>query len=279
VGIPACARLGPHCRALAVTLRVTKLDQDTPDEQDALATWLLGHTERIAFEAPYVRGHEMLVDAVIHVPCRYLTAADGQTPRKNGGPPQPGAGRVRCAAHGFEDGLDAVQHPPTPPLRLGPGRFAIVQDGRQQRLDLPTRRTSPRSLPVLSETNPCSSAPCRTADNTRGAACCRDLTLDVIAPDGASTLLEDLLRSRRSPYVCKVTRADPRTLECEVISACGYLDDDGVACVLHDRVRPDGYPAKPMVCSNWPDPDGDDAFTGHPGCVFLEEGIGQPARD
>ena len=54
-------------------------------------------------------------------------------------------------------------------------------------------------------------------------------------------------------------------LECaEMISACGYLADDGVACSLHGRVRSDGRPAKPDLCSEWPPKD-----KGlHPGCVF-----------
>jgi hypothetical protein len=99
----------------------------------------------------------------------------------------------------------------------------------------------------------------------------------VIAPERESQHLEDLLRSRKIPYLCKVTRADADTIECEVISACGYLERDGVSCGLHDRVRPDGTSAKPMLCSDWPDPEDDDAFMGHPGCVLLKEGIRQPA--
>ena len=80
-----------------------------------------------------------------------------------------------------------------------------------------------------------------------------------------------LLRARRSPYVCKVERADADVIECEVISACGYLTADGINCVLHDRRRPDGRPAKPRVCSRWPDLGPDDV--GHPGCVLLPENV------
>jgi hypothetical protein len=283
VGLPACTWLGRHCRALPVTLRIAALDEDSPDEQDAIATWLLGHTERIAFGTPYVRGRDLLVEAVIHVPCRHLTGpgtptgGNGGGPRrKNGETPDAEAEQVRCAAHGFEGALAVVPLVTPPPYRQGDQRFTIVHEGRQQQLDLPPRPPPPRALPVLEAANPCSTAACRTADNTHGAACCRDLTLDVIAPDGASRDLEDLLRARKIPYLCKVTRADASTIECEVISSCGYLEGDGVSCALHDRVRPDGNPAKPMICSEWPDPEEDEGFTGHPGCVFLPvEGISQ----
>jgi hypothetical protein len=284
VRAPGCTWLGRHCRALPVTLRIANLDEDPPDEQDAIATWLLGHTQRIAFGSPYVRGRELLVEAVIHVPCRYLTSAGtapggngGRPPRKNRGRPEVELEAVRCAAHGFQGALEAAP-PPTPPrYRHGEQRFTLVHEGRVQLLDLPPRPLPRRALPVLEAPNPCSTAACRTSDNTRGAACCRDLTLDVIAPEGASGDLEDLLRSRKIPYLCKVTRADAHTIECEVISSCGYLDRDGVSCALHDRTRPDGNPAKPMICSEWPDPEEDEGFTGHPGCVFLDEGIRQQA--
>nr|MBA2458986.1 hypothetical protein [Gemmatimonadales bacterium] len=49
-----------------------------------------------------------------------------------------------------------------------------------------------------------------------------------------------------------------------VISACGYLGEDGLACGLHGRRRPDGRPAKPDLCSEWP-PKNKGL---HPGCVF-----------
>ncbi len=62
--------------------------------------------------------------------------------------------------------------------------------------------------------------------------------------------LEALVRSRRSPYLCKIDRPGDFSLEVEMISACGYLDDDGIGCTLHGRRRPDGRPAKPDLCSN-----------------------------
>lgn len=76
--------------------------------------------------------------------------------------------------------------------------------------------------------------------------------------------LEALVRSRKSPYLCKVVRDGDYSLDAEVISACGYLGEDGVACSLHGRVRADGRPAKPDLCSDWP-PKRQDL---HPGCVF-----------
>jgi hypothetical protein len=129
---------------------------------------------------------------------------------------------------------------------------------------------------VLHGANPCAEAPCRTADHTRGAACCRDLTLEIMAQadDARSAHLEALLRARRSPYLCKTERVSPRIIECEVISACGYLEQDGVSCALHHRLRPDGRPAKPEVCSAWPDLGPDDA--GHPGCVLIRGAVGAP---
>ena len=79
------------------------------------------------------------------------------------------------------------------------------------------------------------------------------------------------MRSRKKPYVCKVKREDEDILECEVISACGYLNaGDGVTCTLHGRIRPNGEPAKPYLCTEWPD-ELDDDETGHPGCVFFDD--------
>ena len=133
-------------------------------------------------------------------------------------------------------------------------------------LPLRVKRAARRALPVVQGANPCLDAPCRTADNTRGAACCRDLTLEVEAPN-TEPELERLLRARRSPYLCKVNRTDDQTIECEAISACGYLDpSDGVSCVLHDRVLPNGRSAKPSICWEWPD-IGPDEVT-HPGCAL-----------
>jgi hypothetical protein len=137
-------------------------------------------------------------------------------------------------------------------------------------MTLRRRPAAPRALPVLDAGNPCIGAPCRTADHARGAACCRDLTLEIVAPadDARSAHLEALLLARRSPYLCKTGRVSERIIECEVISACGYLEQDGISCALHHHLRPDGKPAKPEVCSAWPDLGPDDV--GHPGCVLIK---------
>ena len=249
---PACTRLGQHCQELRLTLYIADTTDSTETQND-LGTWLLGHTQRISFGKPYRAGGEVLVEAVVRVPCKYL--------EKN-------VQGARCKVHGHIGSLPRSVRPGEDATRRHPdGRHTVFHDGRMRTLDLEPKRR--RVLPTLSA-NPCVGAPCRTADNTRGAACCRDLTLDIILP-AHKTHDEDLLRSRKSPYLCKVERVDDRSMECEVISACDYLSpDDKVTCVLHDRKRPDGSNAKPGVCYEWPDLDRK-GFTGHPGCVFLTD--------
>ncbi len=259
---PACRGLGRQCRELDVTLSVADLEDDGPT-RDALATWLLGHGQRISFGQPYVRGRRVLVDAVLHVACKYLRAAEAG---EAAGTPQ-----VRCLAHGFVGPMPRTRQPRAPPaLRNGNGTLTVVYRGRQRQLDLQPRPPRARALPVLHHGgNPCRGAPCRTADNVRGAACCRDLALEIVAPahERRSDRLEALLLARRSPYLCKTERVSADVIECEVISACAYLEADGISCALHTRVRPDGAPAKPYVCSNWPDLGPDDV--GHPGCRLI----------
>ena len=244
-----------------MTLSVADLEDDAPT-RDALATWLLGHGQRISFGTPYVRGARVLVDAVVHVPCKYLET-DGDGPGRTG--------MARSRAHGFTGPLPRTSRPARAPAQRHPdGSLTLVHRGRQRRLDLEARSARARALPVIHHGgNPCHGAPCRTADNTRGAACCRDLTLEVVAPayEQRSEHLEALLLARRAPYLCKTERVSADILECEIISACGYLEDDGISCALHDRVRPDGATAKPYVCSEWPDLGPDDV--GHPGCRLL----------
>lgn len=240
-------------------MHIADLQDDTPTEQDAAGTWLLGHTERIAFGKPYVAHGRLVVDAVVHVPCKYLReGADGASDAA-----------ARCAAHGFTGRVPHIPVPAPPVRRHGADRFTLVEKHHVRQVTARRRRSTRRTLPTLQPPNPCATAPCRTADNRRGAACCRDLTLDVLHAEGDGDL-EALLRARKSPYLCKVKRTDPTLIECEVISACGYLEEDGVSCMLHDRLRPSGRPAKPWICTQWPDFEkDDDEFTGHPGCVFL----------
>jgi len=268
---PACRRLGSHCRELRVTLSVADPDDDGPS-RDALATWLLGHGQRISFGTPYVRRRRVVVDAVVHVACKYLRAggAAAAAGAAEEAAPAPQC-RARCAAHGFVGPMPPTGQPATPPaLRNGDGTPAIVYRGRRRRLEFEAPRPRGRALTVLRHGgNPCRGAPCRTADHTRGAACCRDLTLEIVAPahERRSDHLEALLRARRSPYLCKVERTSADIIECEVISACGYLEDDRISCALHGRRRPDGAPAKPFVCSRWPELGPDDV--GHPGCRLI----------
>jgi len=252
--VPPCRSLGRQCRELKVTLHVADLGE-TAHERDALGTWLLGHGERISFGEPYHFEGALAVDARIHVACKYLDTS-GEAARTG-----------RCRAHGYSGALPTVRQLKRPPLRHGERRFTIMRDGRLQPVDLSQPDQPRRSLPVLAGSNPCATAPCRTADHQRGAACCRDLILDVILPLGEDAL-EALLRARKSPYLCKVERTDEVTVECEVISACGYLEHDGIHCGLHGLRRPDGRHAKPELCFEFPD-RGDPDLVGHPGCVFL----------
>lgn len=251
--------MGRQCRELDVTLRVADLTDDSPTLQDAAATWLLGHTERMTFGEPYVEGDALLVDATVHVGCRYLKTERTEKAED---------GRVRCSAHGFTGPMPGGSLNGRRAVRRRAGEtFRVTYQGRERWLELPmtqrARRLRVRALPVL-KNNPCVGAPCRTADNTRGAACCRDLTLDVVVPEGDGET-EQLLRSRKSPYLCKVDRADEAIIECEVISACGYLDpEDGISCVLHDRLLPNRQLAKPSICREWPDIGEDEVA--HPGC-------------
>ena len=248
---PSCTRLGRHCRELQVTVRISDLDDDSLTLQDASATWMTAHGERISWGEPYVVDRLLMVDATIHVPCRYYRSQEGQ---------------AHCTAHGFRGRAPRSVRPAPPRLQLGGGRFSVIQGKKRRVLRLPPEEPDGRSLPVIQEENPCLQAACRTSDNRVGAACCRDLTLELEAP-ARRTRFEELLRSRKAPYVCRVQRDDDETMACEVISACGYLsEEDHISCTLHGRVRPNGKQAKPSLCYEWPELDEDE--TGHPGCVF-----------
>lgn len=257
MAVPPCRSLGRHCHELNLTLRVADLEADSRHERDALATWLLGHRQHLTFGRVYEFEGSLVVDARLHVPCRHLL-----TDRR-------GDGRVvRCRAHGYAGRLPHPARPGQAPLRHGERRFTVMHDGAFRPVDLEQPEHPRRSLPVLAGSNPCATAPCRTADNQRGAACCRDLILDVVLTLDEEEL-EALLRARKSPYVCKIERTDEVTVECEVISACDYLEHDGIHCGLHGLRRPDGRQAKPELCFEFPDLE-DDELVGHPGCVFLK---------
>jgi hypothetical protein len=217
---------------------------------DHEATWLIGHTQRITFYDLWEDEGELYADAMLHVPCRFLKVEGA---------------RAECAAHGFIGAPPRGPHRPEGARRLGRDRFLVVEGRRRVARALPP---PPRSLPVVASANPCALAPCRTADNVRGAACCRDLQIEIMCTK-RQRKLEALVRSRRSPYLCKVERAGDFSIEAEIISACAYLDDDGIGCTLHGRRRADGRPAKPDLCSEWPPKK----HTLHPGCVFTRRGM------
>jgi hypothetical protein len=212
---------------------------------DHEATWLLGHIQNITFLALRSAGGDLLVDGTLHARCRYLrlqgTAAT-------------------CGVHGFTGPAPARTDGPPQLRRLGGDRFAVVEKHQLVERSLPE---PPRSLPVLEGENPCATARCRTADHVRGSACCRDLQVEIIC-GRADTKLEALVRSRLSPYLCKISRENDATIDVEMISACGYLDDAGGSCTLHGRSRSDGRAAKPDLCSEWPE-NGQGL---HPACVF-----------
>src|SRR6185503_14960418 len=249
--IPSCTSMGSHRRALPVVLRVSDLREDDAGFRDDISTWLTGHRQTIDFGTQQVVGNWVVVEATIHVPCKYLN----DTVRG-----------AACRAHGYSAVLPEVPRAPVTPLWGADGTVTVFQDDRPQALALQPTAKPAHSLPTL-DVNPCAGAPCRTADNTVGAACCRDLILDVVLPaddfEG-----EALLAARKAPYVCKVERADESVMECEVISACGYLGADAVSCTLHDLQRADGSPAKPSICSEWPDVTDKDS-TWHPGCRLV----------
>lgn len=250
---PPCTRLGSQCRRLKVLLRVGSTEEGLAS-LDHEGTWLLGHTERIDFLDLWDDGEELYVDAHLHVACRYFREAGGQ---------------AHCTAHGFRGTAPTRPRRPAQPRRLGADRFRLVDSMMQEDVSLPV----PRSLPVLAGANPCAGAPCRTADNAKGAACCRDLQVEIMCTTRQKKL-EALVRSRRSPYLCKVERGGPFSIDVEMISRCDYLDpDDGVACTLHGRKRADGRPAKPDLCSEWPK----DAEVTHPGCVLVGGQAGRRA--
>jgi hypothetical protein len=231
-----------------VTLRVGSLDEGD-DSLDHEATWLRGHTENITFLDLWEGEGDLYTDAVLHVPCRFL-ARNGEG--------------VECRAWGYR-GPAPGSYRRGQPRQLGQDRFELVEHRRvtSRKLPDPAPPSPARTLPVMNGANPCAGAPCRTADNRRGAACCRDLQVEIMCTRKQQKL-EALVRSRRSPYLCKIERDGDYSIDAEMISACGYLEPGGVNCTLHGRHRPDGRTAKPDLCFDWPPK----RQVLHPGCVF-----------
>lgn len=270
---PECRSLGKHCREIKLTIRVSDITEESRTLQDASVTWIRAHSERLTYGPAYLEGNELRVDATLHVPCKHLETMDGRPAiapdgvaivNRNGTRPE-----VRCAIHGFRGAVPrSTQASPEnrSAVRLGDGSFAIYYKGKHRTMNLRLKRSVRRALPAAHGDNPCSGAPCHTSDNKRGAACCRDFSLELVLPE-TQMHQEALLRARSAPYACKVKREDEDTVEVEVISACGYLDDDGITCVLHDRSLPNGQRAKPSLCYDWPKVESDE--TGHRGCVLL----------
>ncbi len=270
---PECRTLGKHCREVAVTIRVSDVTEESQTLQDASVTWITGHTERITYGEAYIKNDELRVDATIHVPCKHLRTPYGDPAIKPNGVPVPNRNgtrpEVRCAVHGFRGPVpqnSQLKKEDRTEVRLKDGRFAVYYKGKHRKMDLRLKRSARRVRKTGKTNNPCLTAQCYTSDKTRGAACCRDFNLELALPR-TQVHKEALLRARAAPYLCKVKRNDEDTMECEVISACGYLDDDGITCVLHDRSLPNGQRAKPSLCYDWPSLEEDE--TGHGGCELI----------
>ena len=238
--------MGAQCRRLSVTLKVGGLEDGVPS-LDQEGTWLLGHTEAIDFGTPRLEDRELLVDATLHLRCRHLKVVGD---------------REQCAAHGYSRKHPAAPRRPDQPRQTGPDEFVLLEGLRTVRRTVRVPPPRGKALPVVAGTNPCLDAKCTTADHTRGSACCRDLQIEILCGEGERKL-EALVRSRLSPYLCKIERESPRSLGAEMISACGYLDERG-ECALHGRMRADGTTAKPDLCFDWPK----EGRGEHPGCVF-----------
>lgn len=270
---PECRSFGKHCRVVKLTIRISDVTEESKTLQDASVTWITGHTERISFGKAYLVDDEIRVDATVHVPCKHLRTPDGGPAIAPDGTPVPSHNgtrpEVRCAIHGFRGVVPYSTQlcgESRTEVQLKDGRFAVFYKGKHRTMDLRLKRATRRALPVVQANNPCATAACHTGDNRRGAACCRDLNLELMLPV-TQVHREALLRARTAPYLCKVKREDDDTMECEVISACGYLDDDGITCVLHNRTLPNGQRAKPSLCHEWPKLEKDE--TGHGGCRLL----------
>lgn len=228
-----------------MVLRIGSIE-DGVGSLDHEATWLLGHTQRIDFGEPRAEEGELYVDAVVHVACKHLLV-DGA--------------RATCRAHGFAGRAPKPATRAPQPRRIRQNRFRLADGHRMKPRDLPFPR---RSLPVVGDgTNPCATSKCRTNDHVQGAACCRDLQVEIMCTREEAEL-EALVRSRKAPLLCKTARAGDWSIEAEIISACDYLDPGTVNCSLHGRVRADGRSAKPDLCFHWPPK----RKVLHFGCVF-----------
>src|SRR3954467_4154657 len=141
---PPCHALGSQGRAVPVVLRVGALEEGNTS-LDHESTWLIGHTQHITFYDIWEDEGELYVDAMLHVPCRFL--------RRDGA-------QASCTAYGYTGPAPRGPARREQPRRLGRDRFVVVENRRTIARTLPP---PPRSLPVLASTNPCALASCRTA--------------------------------------------------------------------------------------------------------------------
>lgn len=243
--IPPCDRLGHQCRSLPLTLRIGSIEAG-PGSLDHEATWLLGHTQRLDFGVPREDEGELYVDAVLHVPCKHLLVEGSQ---------------AVCNVHGYAGRTPKAPDRAPQPRRVGRETFRVAEGHilRSRELSFPRR-----ALPVVGDgTNPCATSKCQTNDHVQGAACCRDLQVEIMCTREEAEL-EALVRARKPPLLCKTKRAGDWSIEAEIISACDYLEPETVNCSLHGRVRADGRSAKPDLCFHWPPK----RKVLHFGCVF-----------
>ena len=249
---PPCSALGSQCQEIPVTLRIGSLEQGA-SAADHEATWLLGHTERISFRNLRARGPR---PAGRCRPPRPLPAPQA-TPRRSAGV---------CAAHRLHTGpFPPPSRGAAQPRQLGGEKFLVVEDHALAAVAL---KVPPRSLPVVDGDliggESLFDRPVHHGGpSARLGLLSRPAGGDPLFPLGHSDL-EALVRSRLSPYLCKITRASEDALEAEMISACGYLDGRGSELHPAWAERPDGRPAKPDLCSEWPD----NGKGLHPGCIF-----------
>ena len=163
---PPCRSLGAQCQSLHVTLRIGELEEGPAIASTTRPPGCWATPSRSTFSSCGRAKGDLYVEAVLHVPCRYLHE-DGD--------------RAMCRAHGFEGATPRGPRREPQPLQLGGDRFVVVEDCQNAVREL---RPPARTLPVLGDAtagqNPCATAPCRTADNTRKAACCRDLQVEIM---------------------------------------------------------------------------------------------------
>src|SRR3954463_7282978 len=111
---PPCNALGSQCRTVPVVLRGGALEEGSVS-LDHESTWLIGHTQHITFYDIWEDEGELYVDAMLHVPCRFLRR-DGAT--------------ASCTAYGYTGPTPRGPARREQPRRLGRDRFVIVENRR-----------------------------------------------------------------------------------------------------------------------------------------------------